>query len=51
MRAKKTGSSEIRQAVTRLGADVIGRDGLAVEPARPFCKLRNRSSMLRIAPE
>ncbi|TDM99332.1 acyl-CoA dehydrogenase, partial [Lactobacillus crispatus] len=31
--------SEIRQAVTRLGVDVIGQDGLAVEPARPFYRL------------
>src|SRR6187401_2717960 len=31
--------SEIRQAVTRLGVEVIGNDGLAVEPVRPLYRL------------
>ena len=31
--------SEIRQAVTRLGVEVIGNDGLSVEPMRPFYRL------------
>ena len=31
--------SEIRQAVTRLGVDVIGNDGLYVEPVRPLYRL------------
>ncbi|MGY4304514.1 acyl-CoA dehydrogenase [Bradyrhizobium sp. USDA 4369] len=35
----KLRASEIRQAVTRLGADVIGYDGLAVESARPLYRL------------
>src|SRR2546430_5813585 len=30
--------SEIRQAVTRLGVEVIGNDGLAVEPSTPSHK-------------
>jgi alkylation response protein AidB-like acyl-CoA dehydrogenase len=47
--------SEIRQAVTRLGVDVIGNDGLAVEPMRPFYKLNQEpaipEAMLPIVPE
>jgi acyl-CoA dehydrogenase len=47
--------SEIRQAVTRLGVDVIGNDGLYVEPMRPFYKLNEApaipESMLPIVPE
>src|SRR5882672_7016364 len=31
--------SEIRQAVTRLGVEVIGNDGLYVEPIRPLYRL------------
>ncbi len=31
--------SEIRQAVTRLGVEVIGNDGLYVEPVRPLYRL------------
>jgi acyl-CoA dehydrogenase len=31
--------------VTRLGADVIGRDSVAVEPARPFCKLNHEPAI------
>ncbi|HEX7921819.1 MAG TPA: acyl-CoA dehydrogenase family protein, partial [Bradyrhizobium sp.] len=37
--------SEIRQAVTRLGVDVIGQDGLAVEPARPFYRLNHEPAI------
>jgi acyl-CoA dehydrogenase len=33
--------SEIYQAVTRLGVDVIGHDGLVVEPARPLYTLNH----------
>jgi acyl-CoA dehydrogenase len=47
--------SEIRQAVTRLGVDVIGHDGLAVEPMRPFYRLNHAPAvpeeMLPIVPE
>jgi len=47
--------SEIRQAVTRLGVDVIGHDGLAVEPMRPFYRLNHAPAipeeMLPIMPE
>jgi acyl-CoA dehydrogenase len=47
--------SEIRQAVTRLGVEVIGNDGLAVEPLRPFYKLNHEpaipEAMLPIVPE
>jgi acyl-CoA dehydrogenase len=47
--------SEIRQAVTKLGVDVIGHDGLAVEPARPFYRLNHEppmpEEMLPIVPE
>ncbi|MBR0784723.1 acyl-CoA dehydrogenase family protein [Bradyrhizobium iriomotense] len=35
----KLRASEIRQAVTRLGADVIGHDALVIEPARPLYRL------------
>ena len=35
----KLRNSEIRQAVTRLGVDVIGNDGLYVEPVRPLYRL------------
>jgi acyl-CoA dehydrogenase len=51
----KLRNSEIRQAVTRLGADVIGHDALAVEPARPFYSLNHEPAtpedMLTIMPE
>jgi acyl-CoA dehydrogenase len=51
----KLRNSEIRQAVTRLGADVIGHDALAVEPARPFYRLNHEPAtpedMLTIMPE
>ena len=47
--------SEIRQAVTRLGVEVIGNDGLVVEPMRPFYKLNEvpaiPEAMLPIVPE
>jgi acyl-CoA dehydrogenase len=47
--------SEIRQAVTRLGVEVIGNDGLSVEPMRPFYKLNQEpaipEAMLSIVPE
>src|SRR5215218_9440768 len=47
--------SEIRQAVTRLGVDVIGHDGLYVEPGRPFYKLNEEpgipEEMLPVVPE
>jgi len=47
--------SEIRQAVTRLGVDVIGHDGLVVEPMRPFYQLNHTpaipEAMLPIVPE
>ena len=33
--------SEIRRAVTRRGVDVIGHDGLVVEPMRPFDTLNH----------
>jgi acyl-CoA dehydrogenase len=51
----KLRNSEIRQAVTRLGADVIGYDALAVEPARPFYRLNHEPAtpedMLTVMPE
>ena len=51
----KLRNSEIRQAVTRLGADVIGHDALAVEPARPFYRLNHEPAvpeeMLTVMPE
>jgi acyl-CoA dehydrogenase len=47
--------SEIRQAVTRLGVEVIGNDGLYVEPMRPFYKLNEApgipEQMLPVVPE
>ena len=47
--------SEIRQAVTRLGVEVIGNDGLYVEPMRPFHKLNEKpaisEAMLPAVPE
>lgn len=47
--------SEIRQAVTRLGVDVIGHDALAVEPMRPFYRLNHEPAipeeMLPVMPE
>src|SRR5439155_17180874 len=47
--------SEIRQAVTQLGVEVIGNDGLVVEPMRPFYKLNEvpaiPEAMLTIVPE
>jgi len=47
--------SEIRQAVTRLGVDVIGHDGLVVEPMRPFYQLNHAPAipeeMLPIVPD
>jgi acyl-CoA dehydrogenase len=47
--------SEIRQAVTRLGVEVIGHDGLYVEPMRPFYKLNEEpgipEEMLPVMPE
>ena len=47
--------SEIRQAVTRLGVDVIGHDGLYVEPGRPLYKLNEApgipEEMLPVVPE
>jgi acyl-CoA dehydrogenase len=51
----KLRNSEIRQAVTRLGAEVIGHDALAVEPARPFYRLNHEPAipeeMLTVMPE
>jgi acyl-CoA dehydrogenase len=51
----KLRNSEIRQAVTRLGADVIGHDALAVEPGRPFYRLNHEPAipeeMLTVMPE
>jgi acyl-CoA dehydrogenase len=53
--ALKLRNSEIRQAVTRLGADVIGHDALAIEPARPFYRLNHEPAipeqMLTVMPE
>ncbi|SRR5216683_19660 len=47
--------SEIRQAVTRLRVEVIGNDGLYVEPMRPFYKLNEKpaipKAMLPVVPE
>jgi acyl-CoA dehydrogenase len=47
--------SEIRQAVTRLGVEVIGNDGLYVEPMRPFYRLNEEpgipEQMLPVVPE
>src|SRR5947207_12814643 len=51
----KLRNSEIRKAVTRLGVEVIGNDGLVVEPMRPFYKLNEvpaiPEAMLPIEPE
>jgi acyl-CoA dehydrogenase len=51
----KLRNSEIRQAVTRLAADVIGHDALAVEPGRPFYRLNHEPAipeeMLTVMPE
>src|SRR3954454_5660473 len=51
----KLRNSEIRQAVTRLGVDVIGHDALAVEPMRPLYKLNHEPAMpeemLTVVPE
>ena len=47
--------SEIRQAVTRLGVDVIGNDGLYVEPVRPLYRLNEApgipEEILPVVPE
>ena len=47
--------SEIRQAVTRLGVEVIGHDGLYVEPMRPLYRLNEApgipEDMLPVVPE
>ncbi|HYI31376.1 MAG TPA: acyl-CoA dehydrogenase family protein, partial [Bradyrhizobium sp.] len=47
--------SEIRQAVTRLGVEVIGNDGLYVEPVRPLYRLNEApgipEEMLPVVPE
>jgi acyl-CoA dehydrogenase len=47
--------SEIHQAVTRLGVEVIGNDGLAVESMRPFYRLNEMpevpQAMLPIVPK
>ena len=47
--------SEIRRAVTRRGVDMIGDDGLVVEPMRPFDTLNHAPAtpeeMLSIVPE
>src|SRR4029078_12184419 len=47
--------SEIRQAVRRRGVEVIGHDGLYVEPMRPFYKLNEEpgipEEMLPVVPE
>ena len=41
--------------MTRLGVEVIGNDGLYVEPMRPFCQLNEAPAiperMLPVAPE
>ncbi|NVN85047.1 MAG: acyl-CoA dehydrogenase family protein [Rhodopseudomonas sp.] len=37
--------SEIHQAVTRLGVDVIGHDGLVVEPMRPLHTLNHKPAV------
>jgi acyl-CoA dehydrogenase len=37
--------SEIHQAVTRLGVEVIGNDGLAVEPMRPLHTLNHKPAI------
>jgi acyl-CoA dehydrogenase len=51
----KLRNSEIRQAVTRLGTEVIGHDALAVEPTRPFYRLNYEPAvpeeMLTVMPE
>jgi acyl-CoA dehydrogenase len=48
-------NSEIRQAVTRLGVDVIGNDGLYVEPVRPLYRLNETpgipEELLPVVPE
>lgn len=47
--------SEIRRAVTRRGVNVIGHDGLVVEPMRPFDTLKHAPAtpeeMLPTVPE
>src|SRR5260370_25919177 len=47
--------SEIREAVTGLGVEVMGNDGLYVEPMRPFYKLNEQpgipEEMLPVVPE
>lgn len=47
--------SEIHQAITRLGVDVIGNDGLVVEPTRPLYKLNHPpaipETMLPVVPK
>lgn len=47
--------ADIRQAVTRLGVDVIGLDCLAVEPARPLYRLNHDpaipEAMLPVMPQ
>ena len=47
--------SEIRQAVTRLGVEVIGNDGLYVEPIRPLYRLNETpgipEEILPVVPE
>ena len=47
--------SEIRQAVTRLGVEVIGNDGLYVEPMRPLYRLNEApgipEEILPVVPE
>jgi acyl-CoA dehydrogenase len=41
----KLRNSEIHQAVTRLGVDVIGNDGLVVEPTRPLHRLNHEPAV------
>ena len=51
----KLRASEIRQAVTKLGVEVIGHDALAVETMRPLYKLNHEPAipeeMLAVVPE
>ncbi len=51
----KLRNSEIHQAITRLGVDVIGQDGLVVEPTRPLYRLNSPSvlpeAMLPVVPK
>ena len=51
----KLRNSEIHQAVTRLGVDVIGHDGLVVEPMRPLHTLNHppviEEPMLTVMPK